>query len=256
MKLMAIQIPIAWEDKPANFQTARRLIAQAGPDPDSLLVLPEMFATGFSMNTQAIAEDYGGPTEQFLSGLAVGFRCWVLAGAAMRGQDERVRNKALAFSPDGQLAGYYAKRRPFTPGGEGNHHAPGEKPALFRWLNCNVSPLVCYDLRFPELFREAAALWKPELFAVIANWPDKRIHHWIRLLQARAVENQAYVLGVNRIGTDPYYNYPGRSLIIDPQGEILADAGEAEGAISAELDLELLRKYRQGLPFLEDLRTR
>jgi omega-amidase len=256
MKVTAIQMPLAWEDKPANFQTVRRLVTQAEPEPNSLLVLPEMFATGFSMNTVTIAEDYGGPTEQFLSALAVECKSWVLGGAAMRGRGGAVRNKALAFSPEGHLAGYYAKRRPFTPGGESRHHQAGEKPALFRWANCNVSPLVCYDLRFPELFREAAGLWKPELFAVIANWPAKRIHHWVRLLQARAIENQAYVVGVNRIGSDPCYSYAGRSLIIDPQGEILADAGESEGWISAELDVEQLNKYRQGLPFLEDLRLR
>jgi predicted amidohydrolase len=117
-----------------------------------------------------------------------------------------------------------------------------------------VSPFICYDLRFPELFRTIAASQKPELFLVIANWPEKRILHWIRLLQARAIENQAYVVGVNRIGRDPYYTYTGRSLIIDFNGEIVKDAGEAEGFIEAELDLETLRKYRQGLPFLEDMK--
>ena len=124
---------------------------------------------------------------------------------------------------------------------------------MFRWGECGVAPLVCYDLRFPELFREAAAACRPELFVVIANWPEKRISHWVRLLQARAIENQAYVLGVNRTGRDPYSAYPGRSLVADPQGEIVADAGGGEGWVSASLDLANLRKYREGLPFLDDL---
>lgn len=252
-QVVLIQPDIAWEDKPANFQTVRRLLHGAAPQPGSLIVLPEMFATGFSMSTAAIAEDYGGLTEQFLAGLAREYRCWVLGGAAMRGRDGRARNKALAFSPEGSLAGFYAKMRPFTPGGEGAHYVPGEKPALFRCGQFNVSPFVCYDLRFPELFRDAAARWQPELFAVIANWPEKRILHWVRLLQARAIENQAYVVGVNRIGADPYYAYAGRSLVVDPQGEMLADAGEGEGFVSVSLDLEHLQKYRQGLPFLADL---
>ena len=102
----------------------------------------------------------------------------------------------------------------------------------------------------------AAAAHRPELFAVIANWPQKRIQHWIRLLQARAIENQACVVGVNRIGNDPYYAYGGHSLIIDPLGEILADAGTREGLIQAKLDLANLRKYREGLPFLADMRSR
>jgi predicted amidohydrolase len=109
-------------------------------------------------------------------------------------------------------------------------------------------------LRFPELFRDAAEARRPEVFTVIASWPSKRIEHWIKLLQARAIENQAYVIGVNRIGTDPYYSYTGRSLIVDPSGTVLADAGETEGMIQAEVDLLSLRKYREGLPFLEDMK--
>jgi predicted amidohydrolase len=146
--------------------------------------------------------------------------------------------------------------QPFTPGGEADHYAAGERPVAFRWNDCTVSPFVCYDLRFPEIFRQAAAAHQPELFAVIANWPEKRIQHWVRLLQARAIENQAYVIGVNRVGADPHLTYPGRSLIIDPQGEILVDAGSNEGCIRAKLDLPGLRKYREGLPFLADLRMR
>ncbi len=254
MKVIGLQFDIAWEDKGANFATVRRLLTAAKPARGSLVALPEMFATGFSMSTAAIAEPYGGETEQFLAGLAREFGVFLLGGAAMRGRDGGVRNKALLFSPEGDLAGYYAKRRPFTPGGESDHYRAGEKVAVFRWGEWVVSPLICYDLRFPELFREAAASCRPELFVVIANWPEKRISHWVRLLQARAIENQAYVLGVNRVGRDPFYTYPGRSLVADPQGEIVADAGDQEGWISAALDLANLRKYRQGLPFLDDLR--
>src|SRR5262245_57761785 len=173
-----------------------------------------MFATGFSMNTGAIAETYGGSTEQFLAETAREFGIFLMAGAAMLGRDGRARNKALVFTPTGELLAFYAKMRPFTPGGELEHYTPGERSTSFRWEDITVSPFVCYDLRFPELFREAAAAQRPELFTVIANWPDKRVHHWLALLQARAIENQAYVVGVNRIGTDPYYHYAGRSLIV------------------------------------------
>lgn len=254
MNVLTLQTDIAWEDKRANFANAHRLLAAARAAPGSLAVLPEMFATGFTMNTTGMAEPYGGETEQFLSQTAKEFGLWVVAGAAMRGRDGRARNKALVFSPKGDLAAFYAKRRPFTPGGESAHYVAGEKAAAFHWEDCTVSPLVCYDLRFPELFREAARSFRPELFVIIANWPEKRILHWVRLLQARAIENQAYVVGVNRVGSDPYYAYTGRSLIIDYQGEILADAGEQEGWVNCELDLNKLRQYRQGLPFLDDMR--
>jgi predicted amidohydrolase len=252
--ILGLQFAIAWEDKPANFATVRRLLAQAAPQKNSLVVLPEMFATGFSMNVGVVAEPYGGETEQFLAATAKEFGIYLVAGAPMRGRDSRARNKALVFSPAGELLAFYAKMRPFTPGGEKEHYTAGEHPITFKWAETTVSPFVCYDLRFPELFREAIATHQPELFVVIASWPDKRIHHWVALLQARAIENQAYVIGVNRIGSDPFYTYSGRSLIVDPQGTILADAGSAEVVISAQLDLPNLRKYREGLPFLADMK--
>jgi predicted amidohydrolase len=251
---MALQFDITWENKAANFDKVRRLLAKAAPEKDSLVVLPEMFATGFSMNTEVIAEEYGGETEQFLAGAAREFEVCLVAGAAMRGRDGQARNKALVFSPAGELLAFYAKIRPFTLGGEARHYAAGERPTVFDWGGWKVSPFVCYDLRFPEIFREATAAHRPHLFTVIANWPDKRIHHWVRLLQARAIENQAFVVGVNRCGRDPQHIYTGRSVIVDPHGEILADAGDREGWISSRLDLEALEQYRNDLPFLADIR--
>jgi omega-amidase len=255
VNVIGIQLDIAWENKAANFDKVRRLLTETSPERDSLVVLPELFATGFSMNTDAIAEPYGGETEQFLASTAKEFGVCLIAGAAMRGRDGRARNKALVFSPAGELLAFYAKMRPFTPGGEAQHYAAGERPAAFRWGDCTISTFICYDLRFPEIFREAAGTHRPELFVVIANWPEKRIQHWIRLLQARAIENQAYVVGINRVGTDPYHTYPGRSVIIDPHGEVLVDAGSNEGCIRGKLGLATLRKYREGLPFLADLQT-
>ncbi len=254
MKLLGLQMHITWEDKHVNFDKVRQLLAPVAPERDCLLVLPEMFATGFSMNAAAIAESYGGQTEQFLSGLAKEHGVYVVGGAAMQGKTGHARNKALVFGSQGQLLGFYAKMRPFSPGGEAEHYVAGERPMSFRWGDCAVAPFICYDLRFPELFRQVTATHQPELFVVIANWPEKRIAHWVQLLRARAIENQAYVIGVNRVGQDPFYNYTGRSLIVDYNGEILADAGQNESCVTASIDLEPLRKYRKGLPFLNDLK--
>lgn len=254
MKVAALQFDIAWEDKVANFDRVKTLLQAARLEPNTLVVLPEMFATGFSMDTAKIAEPYGAATEQFLAGVAQQFGIFLVAGAAMKGRDEQVRNKALVFSPSGELIAFYAKMRPFTPGGERAHYSPGKSALTFQWQEIKVVPFICYDLRFPELFRGMAATDRPELFVVIANWPDKRAQHWVTLLQARAIENQAYVAGVNRVGSDPFYHYAGRSLIVDPSGNILADAGGEQTCIQAELDLAHLRKYRQGLPFLDDLK--
>jgi predicted amidohydrolase len=253
VNVFILQYDILWENKPANFEKVRQLLREAAPEKGSFIALPEMFATGFSMNTAAVAETYGGETEQFLAGIARESGLWILAGAAMLGRDGRARNKALVFSPTGELVAFYAKMHPFTPGGESGHYVAGDHPVILKCGDWTVAPFVCYDLRFPEIFREAAALQRPELFVVIANWPAKRIAHWVRLLQARAIENQAYVVGANRVGTDPYFNYTGRSIIVDPQGEIIADAAGREGHIHSLLDLAGLRKYREGLPFLDDL---
>ena len=253
MNIVALQIDIAWEDKAANFLMVRRLLTEVAPERDSLVVLPEMFATGFTMNTATMAESYRGESEQFLAGIAREFGVCVVAGAAMRGRDGRARNKALVFSPAGELLAFYAKMRPFTLGGEAECYAAGERPVVFKWGDWTISPFICYDLRFPEIFREATVAHQPHLFVVIANWQPRRIHHWVRLLQARAIENQAYVVGVNRVGRDPQFVYNGRSLIVDPHGEIIADAGEQEGSIRAALDLDGLRNYRQDLPFLADM---
>src|SRR6266542_3818318 len=133
VNVIALQLDIAWEDKAANFDKVRRLLTEAAPEKDSLVVLPEMFATGFTMNAAAMAESYRGETEQFLAALAGEFGVCVVAGAAMRGRDGRARNKALVFSPAGELIAFYAKMRPFTPGGEAEHYAAGERPVVFRW---------------------------------------------------------------------------------------------------------------------------
>src|SRR5262249_1726058 len=126
--LVVLQLDIAWENKRANFGTVERMLAESPPPRDALVVLPEMFATGFTMNTATMAEDYGGETEQFLGRTAKRFGIFLLAGAAMRGRDQRARNKALVFSPAGELVSYYAKMRPFTLGGEAKHYAAGEHP--------------------------------------------------------------------------------------------------------------------------------
>jgi len=254
MHLVAFQLDIVWEDKAANFATVRRWLRQAALPQPSLVVLPEMFATGFSMNAAKVAENPGGSTEQFLAETAREHKICLIAGAAMRGRDGQARNKALIFGRAGELLGFYAKMQLFTPGGESEHYAPGQHTVGCQWEGHTFCPFICYDLRFPELFRQAMAKHHPELFVVIANFPTKRISHWIRLLQARAIENQAYVVGVNRVGQDPYYTYNGHSLIVDPHGEILADAGESEGCVQAELDFAGLREYRAGLPFLRDMK--
>lgn len=253
MKIFYGQLDIAWEDKRANYKKVRALLESAAAPPESLVVLPEMFSTGFSMNVPGIRENTPSETERFLESVAREFRVFVLGGLVTPGKDGRGRNEAVVFHPDGKLLARYCKIHPFTFGGETQHYEAGSEIALFDWAGFNVAPFVCYDLRFPEIFRIGAKRGA-QLFAVIANWPSKRMNHWITLLQARAIENQAYVVGVNRCGNDPKLSYPGRSLIIDPLGEIIADAGTGEAMAGAEVDPARIKAWRSEFPALPDMR--
>lgn len=255
MKVFGVQLDIQWEDKTANYERVRSLLQSATPPPGSLLVLPEMFATGFSMNVADIAESEGecSQTERFLAALARETSCYVLGGVIKPHGDGRGRNEAPVFGPDGKLLARYCKMHPFTFGGEHKHYAAGDEIALFEWQGFQAAPFICYDLRFPEIFR-AATKRGANLLCVIANWPVPREAHWRALLRARAIENQAYVIGINRCGDDPKLHYSGHSQIIDPRGEILADGGNEEGVISAELNLLELETYRREFPALADIR--
>jgi predicted amidohydrolase len=254
MRVIGLQYDIVWENKAANFQKVRHMLGQAALGPGSLVVMPEMFATGFSMQVEQIAEPPGGPTEQFLAQLAREYQCTVVGGKVLPGNPPLGRNEAVIFDPQGRLAGRYTKQRTFNPGGEGQYYESGSHTVLMPTGSWRWSPFICYDLRFPELFRYAAKEGA-ELFVIIANWPLERIEHWQILLRARAIENQAYVVGINRCGRSPKLNYGGRSLVISPRGEVLAQAGDEEAVLAAEIERESLLEYRRAFPVLADLPT-
>lgn len=255
MHIACCQFDIAWEDKPANFRRVAALVREARPAHGTLLLLPEMFATGFTMNVGLTAEPAQGPTAQFLSELAKEHGIHVVGGAiiadAGAGQPQ---NEAMVFDPRGTLSARFAKGYPFTLAREDEYHAAGKQRNPFEWAGCRVSPAVCYDLRFPELFRRAAGDGA-EVMPLIANWPAARESHWTTLLRARAIENQAYVAGCNRVGTDGNaLEYAGRSQIIDYRGEVVADAGGAEAVVSAAVNVAALREFRSAFPFLADMK--
>jgi len=253
MRVYACQINCVWEDKAATNRVVSTLIERAAPVPGSLLVLPETYATGFSMNVNLTTEPVGGETQRFLSELAKQHDIYVTAGVVVRDAAGIARNQSVTFSPDGTEIGRYSKIFPFTRGKEHTVHAAGNSVETFACGPFTAAPFVCFDLRFPEIFR-TAAIAGANLITVIASWPMPRTEHWMALLRARAIENQCYVVGVNRCGTDPGFTFEGRSQIIDPSGKIIADAGNGEGVVSAELDIEYLKAYRADLPFLADLR--
>jgi len=254
MQVSAVQFDIAWQDKPANRERVGAMVATARPQEGTLIVLPEMFATGFSMDAGSIAEPPGGPTEGFLAGLARTHRLYVVGGVAATTPEGTRANQAVAFGPGGDLLGRYAKRRSFTLAGEDRHYTAGERAVVWSVGPLRVAPAVCYDLRFPELLREATAAGA-ECLVVIANWPAVRAAHWRALLVARAIENQAFVVGVNRVGRDPNADYAGGSLIVDPTGEVLVEAASDPTVLHANLDPQLLRDWRRQFPAIDDLRS-
>jgi predicted amidohydrolase len=249
--VFVVQLDIVWEDRAANVRKVEALLAEAAPAAGSLVVLPEMFSSGFSMNLGVTRQGKTREDENFLSGLARKHQLFVAGGVVSPGAGAKGRNEAVVFTPQGDLTARYAKIHPFSLGKETEAHEPGTEIVTFAWNGFTAAPFVCYDLRFPEIFR-AAARRGADLFVVMALWPVKRQQHWLTLLQARAIENQAYVIGVNRVGREPDYLYAGRSVVVDPHGFIIADAGEREQVLAAAVDLEAVTSWRRDFPALRD----
>ncbi len=249
MKISLVQCDPIWEDKPANFCKVRELLERSHPAPGGMIVLPEMFATGFSLDLSKTQAAGAGSEAKFCAELAREFGCCVVGGF-VDSAGEHSGNFAAAFSPDGEIV-RYQKRRPFTGAGEHECHAPGSTTVVFQWAGMTVAPLICYDLRFPELFRDAVRLGA-NAFIVIAAWPSRRSEHWLALLRARAIENQAFVIGVNRTGNEPQFSYNGRSIIVDPQGAVILDAGESECVATAEIEPAAADLWRTEFPAVRD----
>lgn len=250
MHVVAVQFDVQWENKAANFARVRALLQAAAVPAGSLIVLPEMFSTGFSLNLEATRQATPPEGEQFLAEVAREFQSAVVGGVVVDGSGKPT-NQSVAVAPDGRILARYAKIHPFSLGSEDAHYAAGNEIVTFEWGGFTVAPFVCYDLRFPEIFR-AAADRGATLFTVIAQWPIRRVTHWSVLLRARAIENQACVVGVNRVGSDPQFVYPGGSAVLDPHGNPLVEAGNQEQVFTVELDPAAVAGWRSEFPALRD----
>lgn len=254
MKVAAVQLDIAWEDKDVNHRRIESMLDEAAVGEGCYVLLPELADTGFSFNLDRIVDDR---STAWAADLARRRRIWLQMGHAQVGADGMGRNCATIFSPHGEAIGTYEKVHPFSYGREAEHYAGGERLIVRRLADLPdrpaVCPLICYDLRFPELWRPAAAAGA-EIFTIGASWPNARQHHWRALLIARAIENQVFVVAANRVGDDPHLSYSGGSMILSPMGEVLAEAGEEETVLEADLDLAGLRRWRAEFPALRDLK--
>jgi predicted amidohydrolase len=252
VKVAALQHDIVWEDAPATFAHLAPMVAFAADDGVRLAVLSEMFSTGFSMNADRVAEAVDGPSTEFLVEQATAHAMWLCASVAIRhvGED-KPSNTCVLAAPDGTVH-HYRKLHPFSYAGEHEQYAAGDAFATIDVDGLRCSLFVCYDLRFADEFWALAH--DTDCYIVPANWPASRRDHWRTLLRARAIENQSYVVGVNRIGDGGGVAYVGDSAIIGPFGEELGDAGGDEAVVVADCAPAHVAAIRARYPFLTDRR--
>ena len=249
MRITLLQHPIIWADKTANLTLwEQRLHALKGTT--DLAVLPEMFTTGFCTDQMELAEEMNGTTVQWLKHTSASTGI-ALTGSFLAAEGDKRYNRAFFVTPDGKMD-YADKRHLFTMGGEREHLSGGSDTLLVHYMGVNIRVLVCYDLRFPVWARNTNNAY--DLLIYVANWPQARIADWDILLPARAVENQAYVCGVNRVGDAPGdLHYNGHSVIIDPRGRVVEKlSDDQEGTLSGLIDLALVEKGRTKFPVWQD----
>jgi predicted amidohydrolase len=260
LTITGIQSTLHWEDKKANLQMFEQKIFSISR-PTEIVVLPEMFSTGFSMQPEKLAETMDGETLQWMRRVAAQKKI-ILTGSVIIEENENYYNRLVWALPNGQV-GYYDKRHLFAYGDEDRHYTPGEKRLIASANGWKVNLLVCYDLRFPVWSRqspprsgEAGRGPEYDVLIYVANWPEKRVQAWTTLLRARAIENQCYVIGVNRTGDDgKKIHYSGESMAIDPLGEILCHKKDEEDIFTVTLDKSHLEKAREKFPFWRDADT-
>jgi predicted amidohydrolase len=250
MIVAGIQFDIAWEDPAENFRRVAPLARQAASEGAELLALPEMFATGFTMRSEEMAV-HAEAIRDFMAETASRHGVWLIGGYAEPG-DRRPANACSAIAPDGREALHYRKIHPFSLASEPDHYEAGVLVQTVEISGLKVTPLICYDLRFPELFRISAKA--TDLFIVIANWPARRGHAWRTLLAARAIDDQAWLLGVNRVGEVDGYTHSGDTSLVDPWGKVVATLAEEPGVVTGEIDASVVREARMRFRFLEDRR--
>lgn len=250
MRITLLQTTLTWENPDANRRRlAEKLEVLAGQT--DLVLLPEMFTTGFSMNAATLAEPMDGPTVRWMQERS-GQLGAALCGAFICRENGAFFNRLLFVRPGGDYT-VYDKKHLFTLAGEHEHYTAGSRLAAVEWLGWRIRPLVCYDLRFPEWARNAPEA-PYDLLLYVANWPERRAHHWRTLLPARAVENQAYVAALNIVGVDGNgHTYAGDSAVIDFNGQLLAQLHGHEGVVTVPLERKPLMDFRQKLPFLADM---
>ncbi|MDB5210414.1 MAG: amidohydrolase [Sediminibacterium sp.] len=246
-----IQTRLHWEDKAANLAMLEEKIMGIR-ERTEIVVLPEMFSTGFSMQPQKFAEEMNGETVSWMKKIAAAKKI-ILTGSVIISEDGHYYNRLLWVQPDGKL-GYYDKRHRFAFAGENEEYTAGNKRLIAQVKGWKINLQVCYDLRFPVWARQHTnEAPEYDVLLYVANWPERRVHAWKTLLTARAIENQSYVIGVNRVGDDGKgIHHSGDSMVIDPLGAVLYEKQEVEDIYTITLEKEPLDMVREKFPFWKD----
>ncbi len=250
MKIALVQYSPVWENVRENISKIDKLLESFNDE--TLLVFPEMTLTGFTMNSGNFAEEIDGEGFLYFIKKSAAIKKHIFAGIIEKDEDQFF-NSLIHFDDKGLITARYRKIHLFSMSGENKYYSAGKETVVTKIDKVKIGLSVCYDLRFPELYRFYAKE-KAEIIVDIANWPVQRIEHWKHLLKARAIENQCFVIGVNRTGADPFHKYNGASAVFDPMGIELIITGEEEGVYSVELDLSKVNEVRKNLPFLEDIK--
>lgn len=247
--ITGIQSSLHWEDKEANLQMFEEKIFSIS-QPTEIVVLPEMFSTGFSMQPKKLAEPMDGESVEWMKRIAAKKKI-ILTGSVIIEEDRNFYNRLVWVLPNGQI-GYYDKRHLFAYGDEDQHYTAGKKRLIASVKGWKINLMVCYDLRFPVWSRQQGD-FEYDVLIYVANWPERRVHAWTTLLRARAIENQSYVIGVNRTGDDGNkIPYTGESMAVNPMGEILYHKNDEEDVFTVTLDRSDLEKTREKFPFWKD----
>lgn len=251
LTITTVQTHLHWEDRAANLAMLEEKIMGI-KEKTEIVILPEMFSTGFSMQPEKFAESMEGETVQWMKKIAAAKRI-ILAGSIMVKEDGNYFNRIVWMLPTGQY-GVYDKRHLFAYAGEHEHYTPGNKRLIASVKGWKINLMVCYDLRFPVWARQQAnGSAEYDLLVYVANWPDRRRNAWQTLLKARAIENQSYVVGVNRVGDDGHgIHHSGDTMVVDALGEVLYHQEEKEEIFTITLEKDKLEAVRQKLPFLKD----
>lgn len=250
MKIGLIQYNPEWEDKKKNQEKLNRLLSQTKRE-ENILVFPEMTLTGFTMNASSFAEPLNGKSFKYFASVAEKNNADVFAGL-IEEHGSQFYNSLLHINSKGQLKSVYRKIHPFSYSMEDKHYLKGTETKVTNIDDLKIGLSICYDLRFPELYRFYGKA-RTELIIVIANWPVTRIEHWRTLLKARAIENQCYVVGVNRVGADPKLIYNGYSSLFDPMGNEMISSFDTETILTADVNIDYVKEVRNKLPFLNDI---